>query len=120
MAVPVIDVVNFNKSKISDESNMDVSTATFKCTNTTLERFEVRAVKSGNEIGRGKGLLVELDNALYPSETLTCGEDVTPNDYKLLINTNQTITIDDEELSQGDGGYTISIYAQSSGGEWNE
>lgn len=120
MTVPIIEIVEVSKTKISDEVGMDQSQVTFKCTNTNLQAFELRAVKIPGEVGRGKGLLVEKDGALYPSDTLSPSETLFPRDYYLSMNSVQIAYIDNEELTQGDGSYIISIYAKSEDGEWNE
>lgn len=118
--VPIIEIVSISKTKISDEYGMDQSQITFKCTNTDIAKFEIRAVKMPGEIGRGKGLLVERDNALYPADNLFPSDALYPKDYNLTMGSTQLAYIDNEELTQGDGQYMISIYAQSTGGEWNE
>ena len=97
---PVITVGTPSRSIISDEAGYDQCVCTFR-SNKALQAWEARATKSGVTPARGVGLLVESGGAL-------------------AANTNATIYVDDEELTQGDGEYTITVYGQSTGGVWSE
>jgi hypothetical protein len=83
MAIPIIEVLNINSTKLSDETGKDVCEVQIACTNTSIDKFEVRAVKSGGSIGRGRGLIVEIDGALYPSEVSYPNDNLFPKDYNL-------------------------------------
>lgn len=97
---PTITVGTPSRTIISDENGYDQCVCTFQ-SNMALQAWEARATKSGTTPARGVGLLVESGNAL-------------------AANTNATIYVDDEELTQGDGEYTITVYGQSTGGVWSE
>ena len=99
-SAPVITVGTPSRSIISDETGYDQCTCTFQ-SDTDLQAWEARATKSGTTPARGVGLLVESGTTLS-------------------ANTNATIYVDDEELTQGDGEYTITVYGQSTGGVWSE
>ena len=96
---PVITVGTPSRSIISDESGYDQCTCTFQ-SNLALSQWEARATKSGTTPARGVGLLVESGGSL-------------------AANTNATVIVDDEELTNGDGEYTITVYGQSTGGVWS-
>lgn len=96
---PVITVGTPSRSIISDESGYDQCVCTFK-SDLALQQWEARATKSGTTPARGVGLLVESGGSL-------------------AANTNATIYVDDEELTQGDGEYTITVYGLSTGGVWS-
>lgn len=97
---PVITVGTPSRLIISDESGYDQCICTFQ-SNMALQAWEVRATKEGVTPARGVGLLVESGTTL-------------------AANTDATIYVDDEELTQGDGEYTITVYGQSTGGIWSE
>ena len=96
---PTITVGTPSRSIISDESGYDQCVCTFK-SDLALQQWEARATKSGTTPARGVGLLVESGGSL-------------------AANTNATVTVDDEELTQGDGEYTITVYGLSTGGIWS-
>ena len=98
-SLPVITVGTPSRSMISDETGYDQCVCTFQ-SNVDLQAWEARATKSGITPARGVGLLVESGTTL-------------------AANTNATIYVDDEELTQGDGEYTITVYGQSTGGVWS-
>lgn len=89
----------------------------FSVPNTDIDMFEVRAVRKGEESGRGRGVLVERDDATYLTEDLTLP--FTLRDYQLPAGETQSAIIEDEELL-GEGNYLVSIYTKSTDGEWNE
>lgn len=97
---PTITVGTPSRSIISDETGYDQCVCTFQ-SNMALQAWEARATKSGVTPARGVGLLVESGTTL-------------------AANTDATIYVDDEELTQGDGEYTITVYGQSTGGVWSE
>lgn len=97
---PVITVGTPSRTIISDETGYDQCTCTFS-SDIALAQWEARATKAGVTPARGVGLLVESGTTLAAGAT-------------------GTVTIDDEELTQGDGEYTITVYGQSTGGVWSE
>ena len=96
---PTITVGTPSRTIISDETGYDQCTCTFQ-SDLALSQWEARATKAGVTPARGVGLLVESGTAL-------------------AANTNATVIVDDEELTQGDGEYTITVYGQSTGGVWS-
>ena len=97
---PVITVGTPTRTIISDESGYDQCVCTFS-SDLALQAWEARATKSGVTPARGVGLLVESGGSLAAGAT-------------------GTIIVDDEELTQGDGDYTITVYGQSTVGVWSE
>ena len=97
---PVITVGTPNTYAISDETGHDQCVCTFS-SDLALSQWEARATKSGVTPARGVGLLVESGGAL-------------------AANTNATLYIENEELTDGDGVYTITVYGQSIDGIWSE
>lgn len=96
---PVITVGTPSRTIISDEDGYDQCVCTFR-SDMDLQAWEARATKSDVTPARGVGLLVESGNAL-------------------AANMDATIYVDNEELTNGDGEYTISVYGQSTGGVWS-
>ncbi len=96
---PIITVGTPSRNIISDESGYDQCVCTFQ-SDLALLQWEARATKSGVTPARGVGLLVESGGSL-PAQT------------------NATVIIDNEELTDGDGEYTITVYGQSTGGVWS-
>lgn len=88
-----------SRTIISDETGYDQCVCTFK-SDLDLQAWEARATK-GVTPARGVGLLVESGTTL-------------------AANVNATIYVDNEELTNGDGEYTITVYGQSTGGVWSE
>lgn len=97
---PVITVNTPSRTIISDKSGFDQCVCTFS-SDLALAQWEARATKAGTTPARGVGLLVESGGSLAAGAT-------------------GTVTVDDEELTQGDGEYTITVYGQSTGGVWSE
>lgn len=97
---PTITVGTPSRTIISDETGYDQCVCTFQ-SNMALQAWEARATKEGTTPARGVGLLVESGGAL-------------------AANTNATIYVENEELTNGDGVYTITVYGQSTGGVWSE
>lgn len=96
---PVITVGTPSRTIISDESGYDQCVCTFR-SDQALQAWEARATKSGVTPARGVGLLVESGTTL-------------------AANTDATIYVENEELTNGDGEYTITVYGQSTGGVWS-
>jgi len=96
---PVITVGTPSRTIISDEDGYDQCVCTFR-SDLDLQAWEARATKSGTTPARGVGLLVESGTTL-------------------AANTDATIYVDNEELTNGDGEYTITVYGQSTGGVWS-
>lgn len=97
---PVITVGTPNVTTISAITGHDQCVCTFS-SDLALSQWEARATKAGTTPARGVGLLVESGGAL-------------------AANTNATIYVENEELTNGDGIYTITVYGQSTGGVWSE
>ena len=97
---PKITVGTPSRSIISALSGYDQCVCTFT-SDMALQAWEARATKSGTTPARGVGLLVESGGTL-------------------AANTPGTIYVDNEELTNGDGEYTITVYGQSVGGVWSE
>ena len=97
---PTITVGTPSKTIISTVSGYDQCVCTFT-SNMALQAWEARATKTGTTPARGVGLLVESGT------TLAAGA-------------NGTIYVENEELTNGDGEYTITVYGQSTGGVWSE
>ena len=96
---PVITVGTPSRTRISAISNYDQCVCTFT-SDLALSQWEARATKAGVTPARGVGLLVESGGAL-------------------AANTQATIYVENEELTQGDGEYTITVYGQSTDGVWS-
>ena len=96
---PVITVGTPSRSAISDETGYNQCVCTFS-SDIALQAWEARATKSGITPARGVGLLVESGGSL-------------------AAGANGTIYVDWNELTDGDGEYTITVYGQSTGGVWS-
>lgn len=96
---PVITVGTPSRTRISAISNYDQCVCTFT-SDLALSQWEARATKAGVTPARGVGLLVESGGAL-------------------AANTPATVYVENEELTQGDGEYTITVYGLSTGGIWS-
>lgn len=97
---PVITVGTPNRNIISSVSGYDQCVCTFT-SDLALQQWEARATKAGTTPARGVGLLVESGGSL-------------------AANTAATVYVENEELTNGDGLYTITVYGQSVGGVWSE
>lgn len=98
--VPVVSIGVPSKLKISDEPGRNQSVCLFTVDSDVI-KWEARAVKGNQEPALGVGEIVES------GEYLAKGE-------------NAKIIIDEDELRDGDGLYTISVYAQSTNGYWSD
>lgn len=96
---PIITVGTPNKAIISDEAGYDECRCTFTA-DMDLSQWEARATKKGTTPARGVGLLVESGGALARG---TAG----------------TVSVVYEELTNGDGEYTITVYGCSASGIWS-
>ncbi len=96
---PIITVGTPTRTIISDETGYDQCVCTFT-SNMALQAWEARATK-GVTPARGVGLLVESGTTLAAGAT-------------------GTVYVDNEELTNGDGEYTITVYGQSTQGVWSE
>ena len=97
--VPVITVGTPSQTAISAVTGHDQCACTFT-SDIALQQWEARATKAGVIPARGVGLLVESGTTL-------------------AANTPATIYVENEELTQGDGEYTITVYGQSVDGIWS-
>lgn len=100
IANPVITIGTPSRTKISAISGHDQSTVTFQ-SDIALQSWEARATLQGITPAHGVGLLVESGGSLE-------------------ANTDATVYVDDEELTQGDLEYTISIFGLSTEGRWSD
>lgn len=96
---PVINILSQDLSKISSISGKDRCTVSFNC-DKALSYWEARATLPNVTPSHGVGLLVE-------SGTLSKGE-------------TGYVYVDDDELTNGDANYTITIYGQTSDGVWSD
>lgn len=96
---PVITIQSQDRSKISSVSGYDRCTVEF-IADQALSYWEARATTSSQSPSHGVGLLVE-------SGTLGSGE-------------TGYVYVDDEELTNGDTEYTISIFGQNTDGMWSD
>lgn len=96
---PVITVQSQDKNKISSVSGYDRCTVVFVA-DQDLSYWEARATTSSQTPGHGIGLLVE-SGSLSENET-------------------GYVYVDDEELTNGDLEYTITIFGQNSSGVWSD
>ena len=98
--IPVLSINNITRNKISTISGYDTSVAEFT-SDTDLTEWEARATVEGQIYGHGIGTLVDSGTTLLANETAT-------------------VTIDDEELTNGDVEYRISVYGKDANGEWSD
>lgn len=97
---PIVTIKNQTLKKISDENNFNQSVCTFSASD-NVAKWEARAVLGNKQPSRGEGTLVESGGFLQKG-----------NEAKVII--------DFPELKNGDGLYTISIYAQDVFGNWSD
>lgn len=98
--VPIVTITAKDKSKISKKAGFEQCVVMFVA-DADLRYWEARAVLGDEEPNRGVGELVESGGRLKEGET-------------------GTVIVDYSELTQGDGLYTISIYAQDVFGTWSD
>ena len=98
--IPVLSINNITRNKISSISGYDTSVAEFT-SDTDLTEWEARATVEGQPYGHGIGALVDSGTTLLANETAT-------------------VTIDDEELTNGDVEYRISVYGKDANGVWSD
>lgn len=97
---PVITVGTPSRAAISDEPGCDECICTFTSDHPLL-RWEARATLPGVTPARGVGLLVESGGALAEGAS-------------------GRVSVLDEELTNGDGTYTVTVYGQSENGYWSD
>ena len=98
--IPILSINNITRNKISTISGYDTSVAKFT-SDTDLIEWEARATVEGQPYGHGIGTVVDSGGELLANETAT-------------------VTIDDEELTNGDVEYRISVYGKDANGEWSD
>lgn len=96
---PIITIQSQDKDKISNVTGYDRCTVSFT-SDQALSYWEARATTQGVTPAHGVGLLVE-------SGTLGDGE-------------MGYVYVDDEELTNGDSEYTVSIFGQNADGVWSD
>lgn len=99
-SIPIVTITGKTKDIISDETGHTQCICTFTV-DKDVYQWEARAVSGREEPKRGDGKLVETGLNLKANET---GQ----------------VIVDYWELTQGDGLYTISIYAQDFDGNWSD
>lgn len=98
--IPVIKIKSQSLNIVSDKTGYRQCVCTFTV-NSDIIQWEARAVKGKVEPQRGVGTLVESGQYLKENEI-------------------GTVYVDYNELVDGDGNYTISIFAQSIDGFWSD
>ena len=96
---PIITIISQSKDKISRIENYDRCEVSFEC-DKELSYWEARATLPGTTPSHGVGLLVESGS--------------------LALGNIGYVYVDDEELTNGDGDYTINIYGQDTDGMWSD
>jgi len=96
MKTPALTVVSASVNKVSQITGMDTCTIVFSC-DIDLQAFQVRATRSGDPRGVGVGDL------LYSTGSVTAGGSIT-------------VTIDGDDITQGDGDYVISLWGKAADG----
>lgn len=99
-SLPILSINSITRNKISPISGYDTSVAEFT-SDTDLTEWEARATVEGQAYGHGIGILVDGGTNLSANETAS-------------------VTIDDEELTNGDVEYRISVYGKDANGEWSD
>lgn len=99
-SLPILFINSITRNKISPISGYDTSVAEFT-SDTDLTEWEARATVEGQAYGHGIGILVDGSTNLSANETAS-------------------VTIDDEELTNGDVEYRISVYGKDANGEWSD
>lgn len=97
---PIITIGIPSRTKISHVTGCEQSFVTFQ-SDVTLQSWEARATLPGITPAHGIGLLVESGTSLE-------------------ANTDATVIVECNELTQGDSEYTISIFGQSTDGRWSD
>lgn len=98
--LPILSFNQITRNKISSILGFDSSVAEFT-SDTDLTEWEARATVEGQPYGHGIGTLVDGGTTLSANETAT-------------------VTIDDEELTNGDVEYRISVYGKDANGVWSD
>lgn len=90
---PTLTVVSASVSKVSQVSGCDTCTVVFSC-DIDLQEFQVRATLAGASRGVGIGDL------LFSDTNISAGQSIT-------------VTIDGDDITQGDGDYVISLWGKA-------
>lgn len=97
--IPNVTIGVPDPNKISDENGKTKSLCTFTV-DTDVLQWEARAILGKKEPLRGEGTIVEQGKYLKSGDSAT-------------------VVVDYNELTQGDGLYTVSIYVQGINGYWS-
>lgn len=100
MSSPIITIGTPSRTKISRKPGYDQATVTFQ-SDIALNNWEARATIQGVTPSHGVGLLVESGG-------------------NIAANTDATVYVDDEELTNGDREYTITIHGHGIDGYWSD
>lgn len=92
-STPIITIVSYSTNKISDEIGKDICTVIFRASLELLS-WEARASNETQTPGLGVGLLVGSGG-------------------EVIANTDISFDIIDDELTQGDRAYVVTIYVLS-------
>lgn len=96
MKTPALTVVSASVNKVSQITGHDTCTVVFSC-DIDLQAFQVRATRFGDPRGVGVGDL------LYSADSIAAGQSIT-------------VTIDGDDITQGDGEYVISLWGKAADG----
>lgn len=96
---PVVNILSQDVTKISSVSSKDRCTVSFN-SNVELSYWEARATTPSQTPSHGVGLLVESGS--------------------LANGATGYVYVDDEELTNGDLNYTVTIYGQNTDGVWSD
>lgn len=99
-ALPIITIIEKSANVLSNKTCCKVCNCSF-IANQDILQWEVRALYGKESPNRGEGILIQKGNFLKA------------NDLAIF-------QIVDTDLTNGDGIYTISIYAQNLKGNWSE
>ena len=99
-ALPIVTIIEKSANVLSDKTCCKVCNCSFVVNQDVLQ-WEVRALYGKESPKRGEGILIEKGS--YTKR-----------------NNIAKFQIVDSDLTQGDGIYTISIYAQGLDGNWSE
>lgn len=113
MTVPTITINSVSKQKISDEPGMDESIVKFE-SNQTLKAW---VAKLGG-YSHSTGTVVGQDNNIYPSSLLYPKTSLYPQNYTLSSGVEEEFTVENEEITDGDGTYRINVYGMNEDEEW--
>lgn len=98
--IPIVNLIEQTRTIISPIDGFNKCVCTFTV-NQDVYKWEARASKNSEQPSRGEGELVERGSYLPRGK-------------------EASVIVDYNELNQGDGKYTISVYAQSYNGYWSD